>query len=153
MNKMSRFPENERGIGLVEVMISLLIFAVAVLGVDRVLLHANAEVAGAEQLVQAQTYGMETSGTNVAAAAGAQTTIQVAVNISAPVISASQACSTGGVTGLVPTAATGIVQSLFGSGTATPSDTVAPTSITVSVPMVAIRNPAHQESGVSWWLP
>lgn len=156
-----RNSEQEGGFGLVEIMVSLLIFVIAVLAIDGVLITSNQNSEEAMSVLNLQKNGMNTSAqssviaaavsVNSASSSSNVQTVSIPVNITVPPSGSVQSCSSG-IIGLVSSAVTSIVQLLFGSNQ-TPGSSPNPTAVTVSVPMVSIQDPGNQNTNMAWWLP
>lgn len=153
------FSEQEKGFGMIEVLISLLIFAISILAIDGILITSNQNMEEAVSVLNLQKNGMSTSAQSSVTAAnisvgntatsGVQTE-NVTVNITSPQAGSTQTCSSG-VIGMVSSIVTSLVQMLFGS-TQVPASSANPTSVTISVPMVSIQDPGNQNKNMAWWL-
>ncbi|MGD9640832.1 MAG: prepilin-type N-terminal cleavage/methylation domain-containing protein [Synergistaceae bacterium] len=159
-------PSSEAGFSLVEILISLVIFMIAALGVSYCLIRSNQQMITAEHILNSQQYGMASSvvGANaptnsfqLAGTQAAQTPVSLPVTLTLSAAQPTQACSPGLVNGFMQALGnvfeqiTCLFGSFFGSAcqnNAPPATT--PTSLTVSVPATAFTTSASQ---IAWWNP
>jgi prepilin-type N-terminal cleavage/methylation domain-containing protein len=151
---------SEGGFSLIEVMISLLIFAIAATGVTYSLVESNRQMIIAEHIFNGQQQGMAESVTGspnpalnqtVQGTASQKLNMPVAITLSPA--QASQYCSPGLINGLgqiLDDLLRPIICLLPGSCTAPTHASPAITSYTVSVPVTAITT---SQSQIAWWLP
>ncbi|MBU2840239.1 type II secretion system protein [Acidithiobacillus thiooxidans] len=149
---------NESGFGLVEVLIAMLIFAIAATGVTYSLVQSDRQMIIAEQVLNGEQYGMTKSlgdQTSVptldASIAGQKQSISMPVTMTLSPVQPTQACSAGLINGLGQ-AIGNILKGLtciFGGCQNQPA-TQQPTSYTVSVPVTAFTT---SQSQIAWWLP
>lgn len=152
----------EQGFSLIEVMIAAAIFVIAAVGIGAILLRSNQQIITAEQVLNAQQYGMiNSSKANISAATLSASssvtakTYSADVTIIVPPPGQSSSCG-GGLIGIVGTVVNNLVQLLLGANY-TPGSGAVPVSTTISVPVLAIQRPSSSQNtsqnNLAWWLP
>ncbi|MBU2755290.1 type II secretion system protein [Acidithiobacillus sp. CV18-2] len=150
---------NESGFGLIEVLIAMLIFAIAATGVTYSLVQSNRQMIIAEHILNGEQYGMAKSlgdqasvPTLDASITGQKQSISMPVTMTLSPVQPTQACSAGLINGIgqaIGNILNGLLCGIFG-GCQSPPATPQPTSYTVSVPVTAFTT---SQSQIAWWLP
>jgi len=160
-DKLSQLPSSkkmsstESGFGLVEVMVSLLIFMVAAVGIGAILVSSNQQLITTEYALQNQQYGMQAT---LAGATGSTTSVGVGVQpqpqqVPVTITTAPPAPPQGCVS--IMSMMMNMMLCFFGScgGTSSPSAS----SVVIQVPTASLSSsfsalPSNQQPP-AWWQP